>query len=563
MKIGQTILILSKTWTKNSNYRLPQFAGLFLLALCLQSYNQGSGGIDIKTDPTVDDRVLWRQGDLHVTAKSAEFPFVGPSEKLYLLSFLPGSPIEKLALNSPALRSFHAGSAQSVAVVAINSEDELTYWAKHAHSGAGLACGNIQRIPFTATLAEDVTLSPPVYHSGVKIPEVDDLVSSAELVNFDAIVVTLANISSRYHSEQSGIDASTTVRQVFDSAGSGITGYESALVVHDGSDQSSVVAKIAGQTDTDKTVVIGCHLDSINTGDDGDAPGADDNASGVATLAEVLRIIKESGVKFDRNIEFHAYGAEEVGLIGSSEIAESYASEEKTVVSMLQVDMNTYSSNADDDTIYLVSTDTSASVRRVAKDVLNNYVGGSYIEKKLSAGTSDHKSWSVRGFPAVFPFEDPSDYNPHLHTSTDTGENAPNRVLPERFVKLILGFLAHYAGMELTTTNYDKLHAEFLGTLDHDLKLALIPSGFDGRYYVGVSAPSGISEVEVCVVNSEEENECVQERVLSPLAGNYQTRGLFIDDVSLLDLEADVKLRVMGYTDGALVAVRNVGLTDK
>ncbi|MGE0173533.1 MAG: M20/M25/M40 family metallo-hydrolase [Oligoflexales bacterium] len=507
--------------------------------------------------------MLWKQGEFSITVPEDDFPLIGPHENLYLITFLSGTPLEKALLQSSALRSLREERNVSLAVVSLNSKEEVTHWANLAHDSSSFACGNIQRIPFAASLREETVLTPPVYHSAIKIPEVADLVDSAKLEDFEDNLTTLTSVGSRYHTTQSGLEVSATIKDIFDAAAGNLANYTSSLVVHSGSDQNSVVATIAGETDTEKTVVIGSHLDSINPDDENDAPGSDDNASGVATLAEVLRILKDAGVKFDRNVELHAYAAEEVGLIGSGEIAENYAEDQKNVVAMLQVDMNTYSATDDDDTIYLVSTDTSTSVRRSAKDIIKNYLNSPYEEKKLAGGTSDHKSWFTRGFPTVFPFENPGSYNPHIHSASDTVENGPNRALPERFVKLILGFLAHYAGMHLETSNYATLYDEFSTNLGHDLKLALIPTEFGGRYYIGVSAPSDISEVEVCIVNSETEMECAEERVLSPLAGNSGSRAMFIDDVALFDLENQEKLRVMGYKSGSLASVRNVQLTEK
>ena len=56
--------------------------------------------------------------------------------------------------------------------------------------------------------------------------------------------------------------------------------------------------------------MIGAHLDSVPL-----SPGANDNASGVATVLEVARLLAE--VPTARSIHFVAFGAEELGLVGS------------------------------------------------------------------------------------------------------------------------------------------------------------------------------------------------------------------------------------------------------
>jgi Zn-dependent M28 family amino/carboxypeptidase len=57
----------------------------------------------------------------------------------------------------------------------------------------------------------------------------------------------------------------------------------------------------------------------------GSSPGADDNASGVATLLSVARVLSQSSTPYKRNIIFVAFSGEEQGLIGSSHFAEKRA----------------------------------------------------------------------------------------------------------------------------------------------------------------------------------------------------------------------------------------------
>ncbi len=57
-------------------------------------------------------------------------------------------------------------------------------------------------------------------------------------------------------------------------------------------------------------VIVGAHYDSTN-----DGPGADDNASGVAVMLEVAKLV--SGVTTPYTIRFIAFGAEESGQLGS------------------------------------------------------------------------------------------------------------------------------------------------------------------------------------------------------------------------------------------------------
>ena len=69
------------------------------------------------------------------------------------------------------------------------------------------------------------------------------------------------------------------------------------------------------------------------------APGADDDGSGIATLTEILRIAMANGWKPKRTIKFMGYAAEEVGLRGSAAIAADFKAQGVNVVGVMQFDM--------------------------------------------------------------------------------------------------------------------------------------------------------------------------------------------------------------------------------
>ena len=64
-------------------------------------------------------------------------------------------------------------------------------------------------------------------------------------------------------------------------------------------------------------------------------PGLDDDGSGVMVLFEILRVIVETGYKPQKNVRIMAYASEEVGLLGSDQIAEDYNSEGLYLLNLL------------------------------------------------------------------------------------------------------------------------------------------------------------------------------------------------------------------------------------
>ena len=111
-----------------------------------------------------------------------------------------------------------------------------------------------------------------------------------------------------------------------------------------------MILTIQGTDLPNEIVVLGAHLDSINGSAGGSteqtAPGADDDASGIASLTEVIRVALASGWKPKRTVKFMGYAAEEVGLRGSNAIAQSFKTADSNVVGVLQLDMTNYKSGS-------------------------------------------------------------------------------------------------------------------------------------------------------------------------------------------------------------------------
>jgi Zn-dependent M28 family amino/carboxypeptidase len=71
--------------------------------------------------------------------------------------------------------------------------------------------------------------------------------------------------------------------------------------------------------DTDETVLVTSHVDAHDI-----AEGAMDNGAGTAVLVEMARVLADREADLDSRIHFVAFGAEEVGLVGSERMADGY-----------------------------------------------------------------------------------------------------------------------------------------------------------------------------------------------------------------------------------------------
>jgi hypothetical protein len=107
----------------------------------------------------------------------------------------------------------------------------------------------------------------------------------------------------------------------------------------------NAIAIFNGETDT--TIVIGGHFDSSGR----EIPGANDNASGTASVIELARIWSQRPKHY--TMVFVAFGGEERGLVGSKHFVEQYQDIDKVAL-MLCLDMT----GSDDKILTLAETDS-------------------------------------------------------------------------------------------------------------------------------------------------------------------------------------------------------------
>ncbi len=102
-------------------------------------------------------------------------------------------------------------------------------------------------------------------------------------------------------------------------------------------DAVQVVATSLGETKD--CIIVGGHLDSLVLGVDpktGRAPGANDDATGVAIALEMARIL--AGKKLRNTVKFVAFTGEEQGLLGSKALAKRAKDEKWPIIAVLNND---------------------------------------------------------------------------------------------------------------------------------------------------------------------------------------------------------------------------------
>ncbi|CAH9050667.1 hypothetical protein PSECIP111951_00238 [Pseudoalteromonas holothuriae] len=287
-------------------------------------------------------------------------------------------------------------------------------------------------------------ISPQLVAYTIDNPErVNSLLGYISANNLTNTVNTLSAFHNRYYTQQTGVDAAQWIKGHWQQLSASRSDISVDYYNHSWS-QSSVVVTIAGSEKADEIVVIGGHLDSINSSNPsaGRAPGADDNASGIAVLTEALRAVVASDFKPKRTIQIMGYAAEEVGLRGSKAIAQAYKSQNKNVVGMVQFDMSGRNGSTQD--IVMMTDYTNGAQNQFLGQLIDTYLPSiSYGYDQCGYGCSDHASWYQQGYAASMPFESAmSDVNRKIHTVNDTEFDANHS---SKFAKLAVTYLAELA----------------------------------------------------------------------------------------------------------------------
>ena len=278
--------------------------------------------------------------------------------------------------------------------------------------------------------------------------KVESMVSKVNEFNIREMIIKLSTFNNRYYKAKTGVQSQDYIKGVWESLAGSRTDVSVDYYKHSSFPQPSLIMTVEGTTKKDEVIVIGGHADSI-AGFWGRtrarAPGADDNASGIATITEVIRIMMDSSYKPQRTVKFMAYAAEEVGLLGSKAIANDYKKQGKSVVGVVQFDMTNHKGTKDLDIVFMTDF-TNQAQNKFMGALIDTYLSDvKWGYSKCGYGCSDHASWHNAGYPASMPFESTmGDINGKIHTRNDTIEASGSMGTAnhaEKFAKLGVAYL--------------------------------------------------------------------------------------------------------------------------
>ena len=301
---------------------------------------------------------------------------------------------------------------------------------------------------------------------------VQSVSTQLDQANILSSITTLStNYNNRYYQHQSGVDSATWIRDLWAAYARTRPDVTVELVQHPGWAQPSVIMTIPGTSLASEVIVLGGHLDSIASGSSNpnfSAPGADDNASGIATVSEVARAALAAGFRPQRTVKFMGYAAEEVGLRGAGEIADDHLANGVDVVAVMQLDMTAFNGSTQD--IFLITDFTNSDLTSFLGQLIDTYLTDlTWTTTACGYGCSDHAAWHNRGFPAAFAFEARlGQHNNRIHSTGDT--------------------LGHFGNTADHAIKFARLGAAFIVEVGVDAVPALFTDGFESG---DVSAWSG------------------------------------------------------------------------
>jgi hypothetical protein len=218
----------------------------------------------------------------------------------------------------------------------------------------------------------------------------------------------------------------------------------------------NVIADIPGRK-TSARYIICAHYDAVAVRQPGwlwqvdPAPGADDNASGVAGVLECARLL--AGLNLDVGLTFIAFSGEELGLLGSR-VYTAGLTPEDSILGVINFDMIGYGGS--DPRISLVYDLKSKWLTdQLARTADSLGITTPIDQIDLSGiADSDHASFWTRGIPANMLIErldaGASPANPNYHSFGDT-LGVLDIGLAGDFVKVAAGYISRFASHQQDT----------------------------------------------------------------------------------------------------------------
>lgn len=210
---------------------------------------------------------------------------------------------------------------------------------------------------------------------------------------------------------------------------------------------NNIFVDIPGKTRPTEVLILAAHFDAVPG-----SPGADDNGSGVATVLEAARVLKDAPMQ--RTVRLIFFNLEEVGLVGSRAYVErikpDLEAKKERIVGMASIDMIGYYSSEPNS-----QKSPIPAMGKFKPPTVGDFIGvagilthrhfSQALDKAMHAAEpgengvktvvvdflpiappdllrSDHAPFLAAGVPAVIMSDTANFRSPHYHKATDTIE---------------------------------------------------------------------------------------------------------------------------------------------
>ena len=279
-------------------------------------------------------------------------------------------------------------------------------------------------------------------------PRIREMLNQVNMDSLEATVQHLQDYGSRIWNSNNAFAASDWIASRMEALGLEVEQqpFNANTWMGSGAAAPNVIGIQRGTLYPDTYVVCGSHFDSFSyqAMSGGSAPGADDNATGVASVLESARIMTQ--YEFEYSIIYCAYGCEEMGLYGSEAYASRCQQQGMDIIGYFNNDMNgyLYGDQIHIDCIY------PNSVEPIGTYYMN--VGEVYYPElpirhvNFNEGDSDHTSFNNHGYMGIYPFEDYEHYSPYIHTPNDLiGTSVNSFEMSQQYCQMNIACLAEIA----------------------------------------------------------------------------------------------------------------------
>ena len=278
---------------------------------------------------------------------------------------------------------------------------------------------------------------------------IHEMMNQVNMDSLQATVQHLQDYNSRMWNSTNAFAASDWIAGRMQALGLEVEqqAFSASTWMGSGNAAPNVIGIQRGTLYPDVYVVCGSHFDSFSYEamyGGGSCPGADDNATGVASVLESARIMTQ--YEFEYSIIYCAYGCEEMGLYGSEAYASRCQQQGMEILGYFNNDMNGYL-YGDQIHIDCIYPNTVAPIGDYYINVANVYFPEMPVRHvNFNEGDSDHTSFNNHGYMGIYPFEDYQNYSPYIHTPQDLiGVSVNSFGMSQRYCQMNIGCLAEIA----------------------------------------------------------------------------------------------------------------------